>query len=321
MGLADDFKSAHGYKFDFKREVEAFYADWPHLINTVLFVHVTDTGYSFIGHPDAAELEDEFKDDSDFKNDVKQVRARGSVTIRYGFNTGDVDIVFLNLNDTESSSSLKRIAGQDIENCFTFDHEIAHAICKNGRREVKDILVMSHDPCEDVGDAYATLRHLQRFNKKPETMQALTSLRAAELLLWSNADHFTSPVVQQIVNDRESFDFSKLTPQQVADMASDYAQKSTLPSSTVHGMMEEFLKMGNRRIKDIGEAVVNASMPETFRWGAAGLRAILDGFVKLPNGVEPLSDKDAQKLREKLDKREAELAGTASKPRFGFLKR
>jgi len=101
---------------------------------------------------------------------------------------------------------------------FVFDHEIGHAVIADGTGPT----VLS----ESIADAFAVLRHFQRFGTHSHLLDGLASLRACGMAM-GDVLHFTSPVVARIIALKNEIDIERLTFAETADLARALARTWT----------------------------------------------------------------------------------------------
>ena len=176
------------YVFDYEREVEGFYADHPKHKGRIFFLDVAS--HELRGYK-GAEAE-KIKKILNTNHEVGcalaiRDRERGSEAVYYP--TPGYSCVFLDTRPYKERL-IRLVAGpeaSDIENVFTLDHEIGHLICPGG--------IEKFNLRECVADAYATIRHIQRFGADSPYLHNIVHSRAVGLVFErGEGSHFTSPV-------------------------------------------------------------------------------------------------------------------------------
>jgi len=111
---------------------------------------------------------------------------------------------------------------------FEFDHELGHIL--NNRPYLPTPLrlsyydnVASQANHECAADAFATIRHFQRYGIESAEIPQLAVYRAWEATRISIYTHISSPVIAQIWADRHNVDFLSLSPQETWKKAQEYA--------------------------------------------------------------------------------------------------
>ena len=141
---------------------------------------------------------------------------------------------------------------------------------------------------EYIADAYAAIRLIQRFGADSE-IKNLPAMRAVEMLFCENASHFTLPVVERIIADAKTVDFSALSPQQTVARAVEYAEKYGEKPQMVGFMADAFYALGlNARslwirdfapVRALGDVLLETKIPEQYKWGKTILNAVLEGDI------------------------------------------
>ena len=290
--------SQQPYIFNLEREVAAFYRDHPEQKRQILFIDATT-------HPGGAICRGDETDEDEIAGllgnngylyaAVKSTHKTGTGgSVRY--NEEGYGCVILKMPRNQNDVSLLGYdTPSDIADVFSFDHETAHLLCPGGSEG---------DPRtkECIADAYAVIRHFQRFGADTGVIRNLTAMRTVEMILGHEDDHFTAPVVEKIIADSQTTDFSALTPAETIALATRYAADNAMDVQLVSYMAGNFnaldfkpiyLAHGNfSSLRKLGELVLKTTLPEEFKWGAVAVRAILDGNIgvdgiRLPKPVSP----------------------------------
>lgn len=116
-----------------------------------------------------------------------------------------------------------------------FDHELAHLAIDGANRQVR-----FYPLDENICDAYAILRHLQRNSGDATGTDFCGWKRALDTIDMKTATHLTSFTVDAILADAQKQDFSKLTPDQTAQLALDYARRYTPDEETTRSILNSF---------------------------------------------------------------------------------
>lgn len=209
------------YSFDLKKEAEAIFANFPHLReNTIFFTHdqKDSKGHAFKIYDEDLFLHKE-RVESESTNDVLlKSKAVGTGARRWpelGFQG-----VVLKHKDGAASWPTDINRG----NLFNLYHEVDHLLRKNGLPGDKGY---SEIKAENMADAHATLVCLQRLGCGPEVVSALqawSTKRALDMLLRGDDWHVTTVVINQILEDSKTTDFTKLSPQKPFTVAQKYAR-------------------------------------------------------------------------------------------------
>jgi len=297
---------AQPYIFDFAREVSAFYRDHPDQKRKIYFIDAATMPGSVCrgDETDEDEVEVLLRSNAGVFESNKQAyegSSRSDFYLHQGYGT-----ICLNLTRNSQRNLLGYEAGTDVSDVFVFDHEIGHLLCKNGLAKT--------NLRECVADAYATIRHIQRFGQDSAAIRRLVDKRAVELVFGDGVEHFTAPVVEKILADSAKMDFSKLTPTETVALAERYAIENPVDPDMTRRIAQDFktLESGFPRllkgdftvIRLLDELVRNSNDPHFFKWGAVAVRALLEGDVNV-NGERPPRPQGPEwtELRARLDDR------------------
>lgn len=169
---------------------------------------------------------------------------------------------------------------------YIFDHELAHAmIPEAGAKGVEGVNV---NMAENIADAYAMIRHFQRFGADATGPVRLAALRAARFIFDGEGnnnyarDHFTSPVIDALVAHRSKVDWKSLDAKATIELAKRYAARHALHPDVLDRLREGFkgyhgyfntLSQGDlSALKDLSSDLAVATGPLSLKWGAAAAR-------------------------------------------------
>ncbi len=204
------------------------------------------------------------------------------------------------------------------------DHELGHLAIEDGMydnpQSPQGLLG------ENIADAYALLRHYQRFGTSKECFDKYVSpfARASSLIFSGDATHFTTFTLQAISNARNALKIDNIDAATTARMARDYARFFTPKPETVKKLKAAFKPVKDTWEKDrdtglqklIDVTLDPANDIEVFRTGETWLRPYLKGSVTFPDGTTPaLSYFETKTLERKLDERMFRLARAAKMAR------
>ncbi len=131
---------------------------------------------------------------------------------------------------------------------YVMDHELAHNAIKDGAsRDVQSAYDYNILLGESVADAYAQIRHYQRYGVDEYAHNKYVSPggRAENFILSGDSVHFTSFVLEAINKQKDKIDFDKLTPQQTADLARRFALEYMPPKRVVQDISFAFAPIRN----------------------------------------------------------------------------
>ncbi len=296
------------YVFDLDREVAEFYRDHPEQKNRIFYIDGSTL-------PGALYRGDE-KDEDDVteilgsnpalllnNKTAFESGSRSDLYPKQGYGT-----VLLNLSKKNQQNLLGYTAPAGQSEAFVFDHETGHLLCEKGLDDNTNL-------GECVADAYAVLRHIQRFGKDSTAIRTLVGKRAVEMMLGGCGDHFTSPVVEKIIADSQKTDFSAMTPAETVERAQRYAEDNAVETNLLRRMISDFgilncgaadlvMKGDPGVIRYMADFALHPTVPEEAKWAAIAVRTLLDGDVGI-DGVrlqKPVGE-EWTKLRQAIDAR------------------
>ena len=225
----------------------------------------------------------------------------------------NVNVIFI--NDSVDKSERGDVTDKTEQHLlFVLDHELAHCAIKDGFSRI----AAANDPystllAESVADAYALIRHYQRFgiNSAASNKYVSPAGRADGFILGGDLGHFTSFMLDEISKRKYQIDFDKLDPQQTAELARRFALEYIPPRKVLEDISwafqpvrNEFRKNPSNGVKILIEKTLDPKSDySTFKFGSMWLKGFLDGRV-LPDG-KPINlpkeylDDAAKKLKER----------------------
>jgi hypothetical protein len=298
------------FVFDYEAEVEAFYAQFPDYKGKLWFVDMTPTSAAIVrgGQEDISKGEGMLKGFLNFS--IRRMQPdRQSFAVRDGM-TGPAAIV---IDKAGARAGLPRLMGatasDDLEALNTYDHEIGHIVTREGygRR-------FGANMGENVGDAFATIRHLQRFGLDAD-IKAFSEMRAVEFVFRRDrGDHFSTPTVDAILAAAATFDFKKLTPAQTAEAANNFAIAHaphpalvtyvTRALQPVNNKLPDIVKGDMEPLRELGQLLLETDNANVFKWGRTALTAVIEGRVLVDGVLIQPKGAEWAALQQKLDARE-----------------
>jgi hypothetical protein len=128
---------------------------------------------------------------------------------------------------------------------LVLDHEIGHLAVKTGHTSNGHL-----NECS--ADAYATLRHIQRFGKNTDQAKAHGDRNARSIVLFRDAEHYTTDTVQRVRQLSAEMDISGLSLHETADLAEKIADECCLDSETLEKIRIAFLPVNNACLTGMG---------------------------------------------------------------------
>lgn len=191
-----------------------------------------------------------------------------------------------------------------IDNIGTIDHELAHILCPDA----------DHVEGENVADAYAVLRHLQRFDGQATDIGYAAWKRTMVFIMSGHTSHLTTFTIDRILADRHTVDFISLTPAQTVALSRNYADKHTRPQTKLSKLARAFKgarakKISHDVLRDIADITLKADpKSDTFYLGARALMMPLTReAITLDGRSVALKSVEWKKIRARLEKKIATL--------------
>lgn len=181
----------------------------------------------------------------------------------------------------------------EVEVLAIFDHELGHIVV-NGAFE-------SLDPCyrECAADAFAVLRHMQRYGTNTDLIAIGGWRRAYDFVMSGDAGHFTTLAIEEINHLKDKIDFKAMTPQQMVHLATRIALEHTPHADTTNAMAMIFdpFRRALHKTQDMakaletlaGIALANKHDYHVFKIAHCVLSTFLDGKARNDNGPLILS--------------------------------
>lgn len=257
------------YSFDFEKEVEQAFNDFPQLRSSTVFVDAEQP--SEIHSRSGSAMRDYAATDISSQIEKWIKEKKSSVVFHASFGSSVFHAVLLN-----ERHDISIIYPPDVNKAFTLDHEMGHALTAWPNSEIG---------WENAADAFAAIRHLQRFGNDPRMLVVLSCFRSYETADRDNTSHMTMPVINQIISDSKRFDFSSLSPEETVKAAEDYAREYT-PSlsdekyalSFAHTALPFYriLRSKKRRLEFMASTALTTPDRFSFQIGLSAFRPFLD---------------------------------------------
>lgn len=191
-------------------------------------------------HPNANITADTLQDFNHGKPAVTPfAQAAGKPTLHFvaGFDAvGMVDKTVMFENALIAERNKESFAKYNL--VFLIDHELGHLVtAQHTNKAVRDKSFTARDGHDnDIGnahdeamaDAYALIRHVQRFGNDTGYLEYIRDQRAMDLVIKGDAGHYTSHTIDAVIAAKNDGKFDHLSPQQCAKMASDIADQHVL---------------------------------------------------------------------------------------------
>lgn len=263
--------------FDFNKVARQALRDHPELKKDILFVDAENDNYLA-----TSSTLIKLDDDDDAKDELVQT-VRHAKRLRTSF----AQAIMIDEKKTINAvvfhpdrHTLFDPHNRDIDSIGTMDHELGHLLSPNAER--------THG--ENVADAYAILRHLQRFDGQQTHADYAAWKRAMVFISGGHTSHLTTFTLDRILIDSQSADFVSLTPAQTVAIAREYARKHTPSQERLSKLSADFHSARSKNInanffREVARITLAADpSTDTFYMGARALIPVLAASSVTLNG-------------------------------------
>jgi len=202
---------------------------------------------------------------------------------------------------------------------FLLDHELAHIVIKDPSLEGENTQYKDTIK-EAIADAYAVIRHYQRYGTQSTHRNPIIDswARAEALTLNKDTEHFSSFMIDEIEKRKNIIDFARLTPQQTAELAKRFAVEYTPPSSAVNRLFKKLKPVqaayekspaSTQWLKVLAKVTLDPQNdPYTFKLCSKILKGYLDGRKNIDGKTYKTTGKYWDDLRKQLKEADAKHA-------------
>lgn len=300
--------NADTYKFDFREEVGDLMSELGKKAETICYVDMSVTPprdddengrvriYNIMGN---LELEDDAAEYTReaYSADPADSSAYFNIKDASGEKTVGHEII---LRRNESFSAMFGEKYRPMLRLFTLYHETGHALTSPEKFGLDGAMK------ESMADAYATVKMLQRFGQAAVPLLSMISWQRALISATLSTDYLTSPVIDKIVADSATRDFSALTPDGTLHSARHYARAWTPDEDTLGGVEDDLLNGAHDTpLDNLAEAALDdSSDPMSFYMSAKILQPTMEPQGMVLDGEHTRIDGDKrQKLAAAIDTR------------------
>ncbi|MBU6475239.1 MAG: hypothetical protein KGL10_07045 [Alphaproteobacteria bacterium] len=318
--IAEKFRAAarkpQDTAFDFDREVAQVWRDFPEVKDKIFFFDASDNAR--LVYPEEGkgrEAAQAFSDRHHIPKGMQDAFAAWRGKNSYCQPLGGGRRLLFVLTEKHPYDKISPRAPLAQETAFVFDHELGHAVIPEGTG------LGNRGEC--IADAYATIRHLQRYGADSPFIGHVVNNRAFDLVFrdqWYGSTHFTSSVTGKILECRHDVDWAALTPLQTAALARKFALEHEIGYEALHMLEKDFSALHEKAdsiargdkapLKELAKKVLSTDVSDVFKYGAAALALYVD--KRTADAV--LQGRYWNKVRRKLAKKEKALAPEASCP-------
>ena len=285
--MMDDINS---YTFDFKKEVNRLRRTLPRRNNHFLFVE--------------SKFVESKSDDISAKIVHQQVMSHWFLKL---FHNGGKQVDSLHEKDVFLRSFHKEIAfghlvslvknrglpdmlgeeNMQLMQLFTLYHETAHGLINRDSEENDD-----HPFRESTADAYAALCFFQRFGSSAENILSMISWQRSINAFFGETSNVTTTVLDKIIVDSASCDFSKLSSEETVELARTYAKEWTPKASVLSAAMPFLTQEYGLRLSSIRRTCLASVNDFAFYIGAKFFQPLMHpGGVTMDGRTTKLTDK------------------------------
>jgi hypothetical protein len=162
------------------------------------------------------------------------------------YKPGETFVSMITLNGEDLIGNYTQKFTEEMYVIFNLDHEIGHLILRNGSRA----LDASPQCAESACDAYAMLRHIQRFGKDTDHAGYRGEQNAAVLIYTADPEHYTTDAIEKAILISEERDISALSLQETAALAEEIANDCRLDGRTLDKIRKAFRPVQKLYVSD-----------------------------------------------------------------------
>ena len=288
-------------RFDFNAAVRDTRADYPELRKHALFIDAAHDKWQDIQDTldSLAVDEDEIAAVRKTFKDAKRLKTSFHIAVsRDGIDEPLSAVVF----HPDKFPLFGKQRGFTDDIC-SFDHETGHALTPE----------LEGTPAENIADAYAALRHIQRSDGDAEALDYCAWKRAFIFVTKGSSTHLTTFTLDNIICDRKTADFVSLDPAETAAIAKSYAKLNTPTKRELDALTKDFKSLRKLPLKDAFKKLARITLAanddsSTFYLGARVLQGALKPGGNVVDGEAfELTGHDWDRLRQKLNARIEDL--------------
>jgi len=274
--------------FDFAETAARIRAEFPHMAGRIYFVDSFRKEY-IGGHADADArfarlMQTNPSLRTSLNNQLEKYSAQKNSMV---FKGPDNDFFVVLYTGTDSIALLGADVSHKQAMNFVVDHEIGHIVTLYGQPGK-----LSRTLHESTADTYAALRQMQLFGddglKGVEGLRLRRAQRLVSLQGTRHADHFTSFVLDKVIEIAPSLPLARMDAQQMAALAARIAIAHTPNDQIVKNITDAFKPFQDALAQQPGDdtpyrilaqTVLETNSWEVFKWGAPVLRGYIQGTL------------------------------------------
>jgi len=159
---------------------------------------------------------------------LRRHNMHGVADLHYALAKKTVKIIGLTKSSSNACSARYT---EEMDAVTTFDHEIGHLVVKNGFSD-------NYHLAECAADAYAALRHVQRYGMDTDFLEYYD--RSYNVIQELIPIHYTNAVLQKALRLAEERDISRLSLRETAELAATIAKECRLYKKTLEKLSGAF---------------------------------------------------------------------------------
>jgi len=308
MGKKKTFSAAaKDERFDFEAVVAEAYRQNPELETTVFFV---DISKEQVAHPNRKTLREimHFMSDSEagrnfIQPQIQECQRNKASYCHFG---GESKLIYI-YSGTDRPRFFSPRVSEAQEMTFIFDHEFAHAHITSGGSDNRFL-------AENTADAYALIRHIQRFGTGTALAEEIVAFRARDTAFRaSGIFNFSCRALEHVLEVARKVDYTSLTPAQTSALAEQVALEFTPDGPMLKRLHGAFAPLhANGTPESLAKISLGTKDAEVLKWSATVLKALLADVVAPPQGSSEIKpDKKWNARMKGISRRQEKMAHPA----------
>lgn len=238
MGGTHDHSGGVSTQQAFNASAENYYRTFPERLKTLLVISTAEPIYvspHITAHltRNAAAVRKLIEKNTRYMHENKAMGLAGGEVI----DSVTLDYITVDMQQSRRTCVSKKHP-QSMNLTYVFDHEMGHLLTDGPGIPARG----SHHVRECAADAFAALRHLQRFGSTTDIFQNFPYDRAGSIAARTSSIHYTSAAVQKVANLQKgsTINIGSLSLQQTAAIARQIAVEYALDGQTLEKIFEAY---------------------------------------------------------------------------------
>ncbi len=223
----------------FNETAEAARRAFPYALHNLVVILAPSSGQPVYISPDiAAQLSQEVEAIRETVEQATQyMHQRNAGGFAKGAHTiGTTEVKLIALNSKVAGIFSEKYT-QEMRAILTLDHEIGHHVVSNGSSAVTHSRPLS----ESAADAFAMLRHIQRFGNSGDYAGDRSHGIASSIVLYADSDHYTSEAITKAVQTSQTRDITHMSLEDTARLAAEIAYETHQDDKTLEKIRTAYL--------------------------------------------------------------------------------